>query len=89
MKLFLSIFIFIICFQPWTKAGDIKDFEIEGISIGDSALDYFSKTQIKNNSYTYPGSDKYIITINVAVFEYAGAWEKVIIMNALCCTAVE
>ena len=60
MKIFLSILILIFSFQSLSKAGDIKDFEIEGISIGDSALDYFSKTQIKNNAYTYPGSDKYI-----------------------------
>ena len=43
-KLFIIIIIF-ISFQSWTKADDIRDFEIEGISIGDSALDYF----IKNN----------------------------------------
>ena len=30
-------------FQSWTNADDIRDFEIEGISIGDSALDYFTK----------------------------------------------
>ena len=30
-------------------AEDISDFEIEGISIGDSLLDYFSKQEIINN----------------------------------------
>ena len=28
---------------------DIKDFQIERISIGDSALNYFSETQLENN----------------------------------------
>tara|TARA_Y100000992_G_scaffold244395_1_gene175510 strand:+ start:715 stop:1293 length:579 start_codon:yes stop_codon:yes gene_type:complete len=45
MKLFLSILILIVSLQSWTKADDIKEFEIEGISIGDSLLDHMS---IKN-----------------------------------------
>ena len=32
--------------QSWTKADDIRDFEIEGMSIGDSALEYFSEEKI-------------------------------------------
>ncbi len=53
MKIFLSIFFVILSLQSWTKADDIKDFEIEGISIGDSALDFFSINQIKNNSMNF------------------------------------
>ena len=34
-------------FQSWTKADDIRDFEIEGMSIGDSLLDYFNKDKIQ------------------------------------------
>ena len=48
MKVFLSVIILIFGFQSWTKADDVKDFEIEGISIGDSLLDFFSKNQIDN-----------------------------------------
>ena len=33
-------------FQSWTKADDVRDFEIEGMSIGDSLLDYFNKDKI-------------------------------------------
>ena len=45
-------------FQSLTKADDIRDFEIEGMSIGDSLLDYFSLSQITKelevkNEYTY------------------------------------
>ena len=37
-----------------TKADDIRDFQIEGMSIGDSLLDYFTESQIKANSvYDY------------------------------------
>ena len=49
MRIFLTILILILSFQSWTKADDIRDFEIEGISIGDSLLDYFSIQKIKKN----------------------------------------
>ena len=52
-KLFIIIIIF-INFQSWIKADDIRDFEIEGMSIGDSALDYFSKSKINNKKDSYP-----------------------------------
>jgi len=50
--------------QSWTKADDIRDFEIEGMSIGDSLLDYFSEEEINKKIdneelITCPGSDKY------------------------------
>ena len=54
MKRLILILILTFSFQSWTKADDIKDFEIEGISIGDSLLNHFSKSQIKANSvYDY------------------------------------
>ncbi len=45
------IFIFILIFttQSFSKAEDIRDFEIEGISIGDSALKHFNKKEIYKN----------------------------------------
>ena len=56
-KLFIIIIIF-ISFQSWTKADDIRDFEIEGISIGDSILEFFSKTEIENKGlYLYPNKE--------------------------------
>ena len=42
------------------KADDIRDFQIEGMSIGDSLLDYYSDEEIKSRiSRDYPSSDKY------------------------------
>jgi len=49
MKRLLIILILTFSFQSGTKADDIRDFEIEGISIGDSLLDYFSEDQIKKS----------------------------------------
>ena len=40
-------------FQSLSKADDIKDFEIEGMSIGDSLLDYFNEKDILNNKLNY------------------------------------
>ena len=53
MKRFLLILILTLSFQSWTKADDISDFEIEGMSIGDSALDYFSVEKILKNKRNY------------------------------------
>ena len=40
-------------------ADDIRDFEIEGISIGDSLLDYFNEKEIKKNKKDYYTNDKF------------------------------
>ena len=53
MKRLLLILILTLSFQSWTKADDINDFEIEGMSIGDSLLDYFNKEEIKKNKKDY------------------------------------
>ena len=55
-KLFIIIIIF-INFQSWTKADDIRDFQIEGMSIGDSLLDFFSKKEIKPVKKDFKHSD--------------------------------
>ena len=52
MRLFLSLLILIFSLQSLTKADDISEFEIEGMSIGDSLLDYFSEDQL-DKAYPY------------------------------------
>ena len=42
------VFILTFSFQALTKADDIRDFQIEGISIGDSLLEYYNLDQINN-----------------------------------------
>ena len=49
MKRLLLVLILSFSFQSFTKADDIRDFEIEGMSIGDSALDFFSKSVLEKN----------------------------------------
>ena len=49
----LSTYLFLILFSFSTSsfADDIRDFQIEGISIGDSLLDYFDKELIETEKY--------------------------------------
>ena len=57
MKRLLLILILTFSFQSLTKADDIKDFQIEGISIGDSALDLFKKNEV-NEYFSIPSNLK-------------------------------
>jgi hypothetical protein len=60
----LLIFILTFSFQTLTKADDIRDFEIEGISIGDSLLDHFKIKTIKSaRKYKYKNTKYYSIDI--------------------------
>ena len=54
MKRLLLILILTFSFQTLSKADDIRDFQVEGMTIGDNALDFFNKKEINNNkSYIY------------------------------------
>jgi hypothetical protein len=50
----LSLYLFLLLFtlQTPSQADDIRDFQIEGMSIGDSLLDHFSEEEI--NDYSRP-----------------------------------
>tara|TARA_Y100000816_G_C25823633_1_gene430918 strand:+ start:90 stop:677 length:588 start_codon:yes stop_codon:yes gene_type:complete len=62
VKISLSILLLVFSLQSFTKADDIKDFQIEGMSIGDSALDYYTKKELKNFIKTYyPKSKKFYL----------------------------
>ena len=66
MKKLLLILILSFSFQSWAKADDIRDFEMEGMSVGDSLLDYF-KEEIIKNSYSgaqYPNKEFIIYYFN-------------------------
>ena len=77
MKRLLLILILTFSFQSLAKTDDIRDFEIEGMSVGDSLLDYFNKKKItdKINSYDNKGfiynyKDFYSITFRfLPIFE--------------------
>ncbi len=60
MRLFISVLFLIFSFQFFSKADDIKEFEIEGVSIGDSMLQHFTKDEIKSNNLTADFKDQSI-----------------------------
>ena len=47
MKKFFLVLIIIFSFQSFTNANEIKEFELEGMSVGDSLLNFVSKKSIK------------------------------------------
>ena len=49
IKKLLGILVLVLFLITPSKADDIRDFQIEGMSIGDSALDYFSKSILEKN----------------------------------------
>ncbi len=66
MKRILIIFFYFFSFIIPSQADDIRDFQIEGISVEDNLLDHsstlnVSKDFIKNKKYLiYPKSDKFV-----------------------------
>ena len=84
MKKILAIIALSLCLMIPSKADEIKDLQIEGMSIGDSALNFFSESLIKNGTKNNPinsANQKYEVTsmytkgtgnyINVADFDFA------------------
>ena len=56
----LSLYLILLLFtlQAPSLAEDIRDFQVEGISVGDSLLDYFSEEEIKKNKRKTPFKSK-------------------------------
>ena len=48
MKKILGIVFLVFLLSTNAHSDNIKDFKIENISIGDSALDYFNETELEN-----------------------------------------
>ena len=73
MKIFLTTLILLVGVHSWTKAADIRDFQIEGMSIGDSLLNYMSIEDIesKKKNYHYATKDYYQIGVydNIDTYE--------------------
>ena len=51
LKSLLTLIILLILNSVSASADDIADFQIEGISVGDSLLDYFNKNQIEDMKF--------------------------------------
>ena len=74
MKRLFLILILTFSFQSLSKADDITDFQIEGMSIGDSALDYFTEDEItKNIKWHYNNNKKNNEFVIVEFYNYKTA----------------
>ena len=68
MKKIFIIILFFLTFETVVKADDISDFEIEGMSIGNSLLDYFNEDLIKeemNSDTVFIYKDNKFIDIGI------------------------
>ena len=63
MRVFIIVLVLIFSLQSWTKADDINDLQIEGMSIGDSLLNYFSEEIIIKHKRKEPKGKFYITSI--------------------------
>ena len=72
MKKFLAIIILSLCFITSSQADDIRDFQIERMSLGDSLLDRFSKKEMNNKQkiYHYATKDYYQVLIDENIEMY-------------------
>ena len=82
MKRLLLILILTLNFQSLTNADDISEFEMEGLSVGDSLLDHFSRKEIETikSNRQYP-NDKFIIyeadnLIDIKQYDFFGLTTK-------------
>ena len=51
MKKLFAIIVLGFCFITSSQGDDIRDFEIEGMSLGDSLLDYLNKNEIEESRH--------------------------------------
>ena len=80
----LSTYLFLILFSFSTPsfADDIRDFEIEGMSIGDSLLSFVDEEKIKKiKAITQYPNDKFIIynaskSMNLKIYDYVNVATK-------------
>ena len=69
MRVFIAVLVLIFSLQSWTKANDIREFEIEGVSIGDSFLNHFKKNIIEKASILINGVSLTISKVTKNGFE--------------------
>ena len=63
MKVFITVLVLIFSLQSLTRADDISEFEIEGMSVGNSLKNYMNINEIKKaeENSTYYNDNRYIV----------------------------
>ena len=59
MRILLSVIVLIFGIHSFSKAEDIRDFELEGISLYESALNHFSENELRKDTVDNYTSNKY------------------------------
>ena len=53
MRIFFSVLLIILSFQSLSRANDVKEIELDGLSLGTSLLKFTSESEIKKNKLNY------------------------------------
>ena len=67
MRVFIAVLVLIFSLQSGNRAEDISEFEMEGMRIGDSLLDFININEIKKaeeNPSFYPDKKYIVIFLN-------------------------
>ena len=80
MRAFVLILILIFSFQSIANTDDIRDFEIEGLSIGDNLIEHMTINEIINNDHGYYPEDSKFYEVaysgNLTQYEYVNVGIK-------------
>ena len=60
MRIFLTLLALIFSLQTWTKADDIRDFQIEGMSIGENLLNFYEEKTILDLKKDFYTNDRFM-----------------------------
>ena len=75
MKILLTLFV--LLFSSSVLADDISDFQIEGMSVEDSSLDYFSEEEIKRNIMPYHYSNDKFTTFEIYKHSFLKKYDSI------------
>ena len=71
MKRLLLILILTLIFQSLTKADEVEEIEVEGISVGDSLLEFYSKKIIEERKrFFFKNKKFYTFAIGIKSYQY-------------------
>jgi len=80
-KLSAYLFLILFSFSISSFADDIRDLEIEGISVGNSLLDYFSEKVINDHLMDYDYKDKEFSTAEFLKTDFNYELYDIVIVN--------
>ena len=75
-KLSTYLFLFLFSFSAPSFADDISDFQIGGMSVEDSLLDYFSEEEINKQKKTFYPSKKFYVMYLPYMFD-SGSYDEI------------